>query len=171
MHAVAEWFVCFFFGVEHRGFLKEEVETYLMTPILPLNSPTFFPSSHLLSMGTRVVSYYLGYMYHSTYLPDDDPEGRPPGVRLRVEPRREAHVHVGDGGRQGQRAPSGLVGRVRERNQRHAAPRRPQAPLQGRVGQDARQEEGQGHLGEPLRRCPEPNSRHRCFPAEDTGRY
>jgi hypothetical protein len=32
----------FFFGVEHPGFLKEGVKTYLMTPILPLNSPTFF---------------------------------------------------------------------------------------------------------------------------------
>ncbi len=40
MHVLAEWF--FFFG-EHRGFLKEVVKIYLMTSMLPFNSPTFFP--------------------------------------------------------------------------------------------------------------------------------
>ncbi len=31
-----------FLGVENPGFLKEGVKTYLMAPMLPLNTPTFF---------------------------------------------------------------------------------------------------------------------------------
>jgi hypothetical protein len=36
------WLNGSFFGVEHPGFLKEEVKTYLMAPMPPFNSPTFF---------------------------------------------------------------------------------------------------------------------------------
>jgi hypothetical protein len=38
-----------FFGVEHRGFLKEGSKTHLIAPMWPLKSPTFFSSSHLYS--------------------------------------------------------------------------------------------------------------------------
>jgi hypothetical protein len=36
------WLNGSFFGIEHWGFLKEGVKTYLMAPMSPLNSPTFF---------------------------------------------------------------------------------------------------------------------------------
>ncbi len=41
------WLNCSFFGGDDRGFLKEGVKTDLMTPKPPLNSPTYFLSSHL----------------------------------------------------------------------------------------------------------------------------
>jgi hypothetical protein len=47
------WLNGSFFGGDDRGFLKEGVKTYLMTPISPLNPPTFLLSSHLLSMSAR----------------------------------------------------------------------------------------------------------------------
>jgi hypothetical protein len=40
------WLNGSFFGDEHQGFLKEEVETYRMAPMSPLNPPTFL-SAHL----------------------------------------------------------------------------------------------------------------------------
>ncbi len=45
------WTVRFFFGSYDRDFLKDGVKNYPMTPMSPLNSPTFFLSSHLLSVG------------------------------------------------------------------------------------------------------------------------
>ncbi len=36
------WLIGSFFGGDDRGFLKEMVRTYLMTPMSPHNSPTFF---------------------------------------------------------------------------------------------------------------------------------
>jgi hypothetical protein len=36
-----------FWGLNIGGILKEGVKTYLMAPMSPLNSPTFFSSSHL----------------------------------------------------------------------------------------------------------------------------
>ncbi len=41
------WLNGSFFGSYDRGFLKEGVKTYLMTPMSPLNSPAFSLSSHL----------------------------------------------------------------------------------------------------------------------------
>ncbi len=38
------WLNGSFFGGDDRGFLKEGVKTYLMAPMRPLNSPTFFLS-------------------------------------------------------------------------------------------------------------------------------
>jgi hypothetical protein len=46
MHLLDEWFI---FGGDDWGFLKEVTKTYLMAPMSPLNSPTFFLASHLYS--------------------------------------------------------------------------------------------------------------------------
>jgi hypothetical protein len=35
-------------GCDDRGYLKEEVVTYLMAPMSPVRRPTFFPLSHIL---------------------------------------------------------------------------------------------------------------------------
>jgi hypothetical protein len=39
MHLLAERFIL---GGDDRGFLKAGVKTYLMVPVMPLNSPIFF---------------------------------------------------------------------------------------------------------------------------------
>jgi hypothetical protein len=43
------WLNGSFFGVAHRGFLKEGVKTYLMAPMSPLNSPPFL-HRHIYSL-------------------------------------------------------------------------------------------------------------------------
>jgi hypothetical protein len=44
------WLNGSFFEGDDRGFLKDGVMTYLMAPISPINSPTYFRSSNLYYM-------------------------------------------------------------------------------------------------------------------------
>jgi hypothetical protein len=46
------WLNGLFFGGGHRGFLKEEVKTYPITPMWRLDSPTFF-DRHIYSLWSR----------------------------------------------------------------------------------------------------------------------
>jgi hypothetical protein len=47
LECIISWLSSSFFWYDDRGFLEEEVKTYIMAPMSPLNSPTFILSSHL----------------------------------------------------------------------------------------------------------------------------
>jgi hypothetical protein len=61
------WLNGSFFGCDDRGFLKEVVETYLMAPMSPLNSPTFFRSSHIYSLCFEHSTLTKGLLFTSCH--------------------------------------------------------------------------------------------------------